>query len=185
MADKNRVQTTSTTTDQIKQLGEYLIEAGLLTPAQLQVALNDQTMSDMRFGEILAARGWVKQQTIEYLMEKIVLPERKAVRRDSKQEMQASNLKNISVRQGNPKVSETVTARSREVKPLSERKATSARGIQNNNSEPIIQISRTQGSVSILKSVSLHPKTDLTDLGETDTNEENTTTKDSQVNWIG
>ena len=185
MTDKNRVQTTSTTTDQIKQLGAYLIEAGLLTPAQLQVALNDQTMSDMRFGEILAARGWVKQQTIEYLMEKIVLPERKAVRRDSKQEVQASNLKNISVRKGNPKSPETATARSQEVKPLSERKATSARTPRHNNSEPIIQISRTQGSVSILKSVSLHPKADLTDLSEVDTSKDDVANKDTPVNWVG
>lgn len=58
-----------------KRLGGYLVEAGLLTPAQVDVALNDQKMTGMRFGEILAARGWVKQQTIEYLMEKVVLPE--------------------------------------------------------------------------------------------------------------
>lgn len=58
-----------------KRLGGYLVEAGLLTPAQIDVALNDQKMTGMRFGEILAARGWVKQQTIEYLMEKVVVPE--------------------------------------------------------------------------------------------------------------
>ncbi len=58
-----------------KRLGGYLVEAGLLTPAQIDVALNDQKLTGMRFGEILAARGWVKQQTIEYLMQKVVLPE--------------------------------------------------------------------------------------------------------------
>jgi hypothetical protein len=65
-----------------KRLGGYLVEAGLLTPAQVDVALNDQKMMDgMRFGEILNARGWVKQQTIEYFMRKIIEPERRAVER--------------------------------------------------------------------------------------------------------
>lgn len=59
-----------------KRLGGYLVEAGLLTPAQIDVALNDQKLTGMRFGEILAARGWVKQQTIEYLMKKVILPEK-------------------------------------------------------------------------------------------------------------
>lgn len=59
-----------------KRLGGYLVEAGLLTPAQVDVALNDQKITGMRFGEILAARGWVKQQTIEYLMNKVILPDR-------------------------------------------------------------------------------------------------------------
>jgi hypothetical protein len=62
--------------EQSKPLGEYLIEAGLLTEAQVYVALNDQQMTGMRFGDILATRGWVKEQTIEYLMEKIVVPDR-------------------------------------------------------------------------------------------------------------
>ncbi len=64
---------------QQKRLGGYLVEAGLLTPAQVSVALNDQKITGMRFGEILAARGWVKQQTIEYLMKKVILPEKKAL----------------------------------------------------------------------------------------------------------
>jgi hypothetical protein len=62
--------------EQSKPLGAYLIEAGLLTEAQVYVVLNDQQMTGMRFGEILATRGWVKEQTIEYLMEKIIVPER-------------------------------------------------------------------------------------------------------------
>ena len=62
-----------------KRLGGYLVEAGLLTPAQIDVALNDQKSSGKRFGEVLAARGWVKQQTIEYLMQKVILPEQEAL----------------------------------------------------------------------------------------------------------
>ena len=58
-----------------KRLGGHLIEAGLLTPAQVDVALNDQKSTGLSFGEVVVARGWVKQQTIEYLMKKVILPE--------------------------------------------------------------------------------------------------------------
>jgi len=61
-----------------KFIGEYLIEAGLLTQAQVGVALTDQDSSPMMFGEIIATRGWVKSQTIEYLMQKIIEPERQS-----------------------------------------------------------------------------------------------------------
>lgn len=66
-----------------KRLGGYLVEAGLLTPAQVDVALNDQKSTGMRFGEVLAARGWVKQQTIEYFMQKVILPEQQSGSRRS------------------------------------------------------------------------------------------------------
>ncbi|WP_242024634.1 hypothetical protein [Trichocoleus sp. FACHB-591] len=62
----------------IKRLGGYLVEAGLLSPGQIDVALNDQKLTGMRFGDILVTRGWVKQQTIEYLMQKVIVPERQA-----------------------------------------------------------------------------------------------------------
>lgn len=73
----------SVSSPRTKRLGGYLVEAGLLTPAQVDVALNDQKSTGMRFGEILAARGWVKQQTIEYFMQKVILPEQQAGRRRS------------------------------------------------------------------------------------------------------
>lgn len=65
-----------------KRLGDYLVEAGLISEAQIHVALNDQNLaaqqgSPMKFGEILATRGWVKQQTIDYFMKKLVVPERR------------------------------------------------------------------------------------------------------------
>ncbi|MBW4620552.1 MAG: hypothetical protein KME17_14510 [Cyanosarcina radialis HA8281-LM2] len=63
----------------IKRLGAYLVEAGLVSPAQIQVALNDQEITGLRLGEIVAAHGWVKQQTIEFVMDRVVLPERQAV----------------------------------------------------------------------------------------------------------
>jgi hypothetical protein len=64
----------------IKPIGAYLVEAGLLSEAQVGVALEDQNVTSMIFGEILVTRGWIKAQTIEYLMQKIVIPERAAAR---------------------------------------------------------------------------------------------------------
>ncbi|NJK41871.1 MAG: hypothetical protein HC934_12075 [Acaryochloridaceae cyanobacterium SU_2_1] len=60
-----------------KRLGSYLIDAGLLTQFQVDVALNDQEATGMRFGDIVVERGWVKRQTIEYLTRKIIEMERK------------------------------------------------------------------------------------------------------------
>jgi hypothetical protein len=59
-----------------KRLGSYLIDAGLLTPSQVDVALNDQYSTGMRFGDIIVERGWVKKQTIEYLYRKVIELER-------------------------------------------------------------------------------------------------------------
>ena len=62
-----------------KFIGEYLVEAGLITEAQVGVILADQTTTPMVFGEIIATRGWVKPQTIEYLVQKIIEPERRSL----------------------------------------------------------------------------------------------------------
>lgn len=59
----------------VKPIGTYLVEAGLLTAEQVEVALREQKLSRIRFGEVLSKLGWVKQQTIEYMMEKVILPE--------------------------------------------------------------------------------------------------------------
>jgi hypothetical protein len=61
---------------QQKPIGSYLVDAGLLTASQIEVILADQRSSGLRFGEIATARGWVKQKTVEFFMEKVVLPER-------------------------------------------------------------------------------------------------------------
>ncbi|MBW4575740.1 MAG: hypothetical protein KME08_10695 [Aphanothece sp. CMT-3BRIN-NPC111] len=71
------------TSAEVKHLGAYLVEAELLSEAQVEVALADQRATGVRFGEILVARGWLKQKTIEYLMEKIILPERESANRAS------------------------------------------------------------------------------------------------------
>lgn len=53
-----------------KPLGEILQEAGLITTPQLEVALRDQLYyEDMRLGEILALRGWIKQDTADFFVE--------------------------------------------------------------------------------------------------------------------
>jgi hypothetical protein len=60
-------------------LGSYLMEAGLITSAQVAVALNDQKlMNGMRFGEVLVTRGWIQQQTLDFVIKRVIEPERKA-----------------------------------------------------------------------------------------------------------
>lgn len=68
---------------EIKYLGTYLVEAELLTPVQVQIALADQQSTGMRFGDILVARGWMKRGTIEYIMTKVILPERENKTREN------------------------------------------------------------------------------------------------------
>ncbi|MEA5625269.1 hypothetical protein [Nostoc sp. UHCC 0251] len=61
---------------ELKPLGTYLVEAELITPDELDTALKTQKLSGEQLGEILAMHGFVKQQTIEYFMSHVVLPER-------------------------------------------------------------------------------------------------------------
>lgn len=62
----------------VKPLGAYLVEAGLLKNDRLNAALKEQKVTGKRLGDIVAAHGWVQPETIEYLMEKLVTPERDA-----------------------------------------------------------------------------------------------------------
>jgi hypothetical protein len=60
-----------------RRLGSYLLEAGLISKAQIEVVLNDQqNLCEMRFGEVLVARGWIKPETIDFVMRHVVEPER-------------------------------------------------------------------------------------------------------------
>lgn len=65
-----------------KRIGTYLLEAGLVTSEQLQEALDEQTKIAMPLGKLLASRGWVSQQTIEFMMEKVIRPEQELVLRN-------------------------------------------------------------------------------------------------------
>lgn len=69
------------TLNSAKKLGSYLVEAGLLTADQINVVLNDQQATGMRFGEIVVARGWLKEQTVEWIVSKVVEPDRRARKR--------------------------------------------------------------------------------------------------------
>ena len=53
--------------DKRRRIGELLLQAGLITEEQLQVALADQSAFGglHRIGEILAMRGWIDRETIE------------------------------------------------------------------------------------------------------------------------
>ncbi len=62
----------------VKPLGSYLVEAGLLKQDNLNIALKEQKVTGMRLGDIVSSNGWVQSETIEYLMEKLVIPERDA-----------------------------------------------------------------------------------------------------------
>ena len=53
-----------------KPIGEILKEADLITSPQLEVALRDQIYyEDMRLGEILSLRGWIKQDTADFFVQ--------------------------------------------------------------------------------------------------------------------
>ena len=97
----------------MKRLGGYLVEAGLLTPGQVDVALNDQKLTGMRFGDILVTRGWIKQQTIEYLMQKVIVPERQASSQKPKLEQPTSRS-----RQPQPEASKELRREAPITKPL-------------------------------------------------------------------
>jgi hypothetical protein len=59
-----------------KRMGGYLVDAGLLTKAQVDVTLCDQQATGMRFGDILVERGWIARKTIEYISDKVIELER-------------------------------------------------------------------------------------------------------------
>lgn len=54
-----------------KPLGQLLNEAGLISAQQVEMALRDQLVNnpDTKIGEILASRGWIKQQTADFFVE--------------------------------------------------------------------------------------------------------------------
>lgn len=53
-----------------RPLGEILQQAGLLSSAQLEVVLRDQKWQpDLRVGDILELRGWVRRDAIEFFAE--------------------------------------------------------------------------------------------------------------------
>ncbi len=51
-------------------LGEILLEAGLVSISQIEIALEEQTQSNLKIGQILASYGWIKQKTADFLADK-------------------------------------------------------------------------------------------------------------------
>lgn len=57
---------------QPKLLGEILQEAGLISSQQLELALQDQShYYHLKIGEIIALRGWLPQETIDFFAEQL------------------------------------------------------------------------------------------------------------------
>ncbi len=52
-----------------KPLGQILVEAGLISMSQIELALREQKQSNLKIGEILTLHGWIKQQTADFFAE--------------------------------------------------------------------------------------------------------------------
>jgi hypothetical protein len=50
------------------KLGIQLLEANVINPTQLQVALADHRATGMRLGEALVARGYINEQQLEHFL---------------------------------------------------------------------------------------------------------------------
>ena len=53
-----------------KPLGEILVEAGLVSMHQIEIALREQKEYNWKIGEILAHHNWIKPQTADFFAEK-------------------------------------------------------------------------------------------------------------------
>ncbi|ELR99206.1 hypothetical protein [Gloeocapsa sp. PCC 73106] len=65
-----------------RKIGEILQEADLISPAQIETALMDQKYhQELHLGEILALRGWIKQETADFFAQqwydKIASPQKR------------------------------------------------------------------------------------------------------------
>ncbi|MGI0482092.1 hypothetical protein ACN4EE_15065 [Geminocystis sp. CENA526] len=59
----------SVATKSKKKIGEILLEAGLISSEQLKIALAVQRQClELRVGEILAIKGWLKQETVDFFV---------------------------------------------------------------------------------------------------------------------
>lgn len=51
-------------------VGDRLVRAGIINATQLQVALYDQKTMNLGFGDVLIARGWIDQATLDSMLGK-------------------------------------------------------------------------------------------------------------------
>jgi N-acetylglucosaminyldiphosphoundecaprenol N-acetyl-beta-D-mannosaminyltransferase len=52
-------------------IGQYLKQAGLIDDEKIDQILQKQQSSQLRFGEIAAAQGWVKQKTTDFILDTV------------------------------------------------------------------------------------------------------------------
>ena len=50
-------------------IGQYLKQAGLLTDRQIQTILEEQKRTELKFGELAIAKGWLKQATVDFFLQ--------------------------------------------------------------------------------------------------------------------
>lgn len=55
-----------------KGLADHLLRAGLITPNQLQIAIAAQKSTGMHLYEIVVAQGWVKENILEDLVNRLM-----------------------------------------------------------------------------------------------------------------
>jgi len=59
---------------QSKPLGAFLVEAGLLTQSQVELALAEQAAGGGRLGEVLIQLGFIQKPTLEQFIQTVVQP---------------------------------------------------------------------------------------------------------------
>ncbi|MBD2358951.1 WecB/TagA/CpsF family glycosyltransferase [Tolypothrix sp. FACHB-123] len=56
-----------------KKLSDSLVEAGLLSNNDIDIALSEQRKTGVPLREILINKGWIKQETVDFILKNIVL----------------------------------------------------------------------------------------------------------------
>ena len=51
-----------------QMIGEYFLEARLLTPAQVEDVVTEQKISNLRFGEVAVLKGYLKPETVRFFV---------------------------------------------------------------------------------------------------------------------
>ena len=53
-------------------IGQYLKQAGLLTDEQIQIILEEQKQTELKFGELAIAKGWLEQTTVDFFLQHLL-----------------------------------------------------------------------------------------------------------------
>jgi N-acetylglucosaminyldiphosphoundecaprenol N-acetyl-beta-D-mannosaminyltransferase len=60
-----------------KRIGEYLVDLGLIAARDMELALDEQLQTGERLGSILTNRGLINQATVDELVEKLIVANRR------------------------------------------------------------------------------------------------------------